>query len=236
VTDPQSNLADDTPLELSQRAHRQLVGYLGLFLPFLLYFLAGFRPSDGLPRWGLLDSISSYYYTGAVGIFVGVLFALSLFLFTYRGYKGVKADRIVGWIGGAAAMGVALFPTGAPVGVSAPTWWTYWVQVVHYVSAAILFVSFILFSIWLFRKSNVPNQRDRPPDKRKRDAWCLGCGIAMIISVLWAASSAFTHAPITWPEAIAIMAFATSWLVKGEARKSVSNVVGRLVAKASAKR
>jgi hypothetical protein len=84
------------PDDLSQRAHRRVIGVLGLVLPALLYLLAGMRPTDGLPRWDSLNSISAYYYTGAVGVFVGVLFALSLFLFTYRGYKGVKVDRIVG--------------------------------------------------------------------------------------------------------------------------------------------
>ena len=38
----------------------------------------------------------------------------------------------------------------------------------------------------------------------------------MIASVLWAASSLITYAPIFYPEAIAIFAFAISWLVKGE--------------------
>jgi len=58
--------------------------------------LAGIRPVNNLPQWDLLNSISAYYYTGAVAVFVGVLFALSLFLFTYPGYERVFADRVVG--------------------------------------------------------------------------------------------------------------------------------------------
>jgi hypothetical protein len=48
-----------------------------------------------------------------------VLFALSLFLFTYPGYQWV--DRFVGCVGGVAALFVALFPTTAPKGLCPPT-------------------------------------------------------------------------------------------------------------------
>jgi hypothetical protein len=209
------------PRVLSQQAHRRLIGYLGFFLPVLLYLVAGLRPSDGLPPWQVLTSVSAYYYTGAVGIFIGVLFALSLFLFTYPGYEGEHADRVLGTLGGLAALGVALFPTTAPGGLVPPTWWTPTIRTIHYGSAVSLFVVFILFSIWLFRKSSVPLRANRPRDKRWRDHICLACGIAMIVCVLWAASALITHGPIFWAEALAIMAFAISWLVKGEAYQPV---------------
>jgi hypothetical protein len=182
-----------------------------------------------LQHWSLLGSISAYYYTGAVGVFVGVLFALSLFLFSYRGYRGDRADRILGKIAGAAALGVPLFPTKPPLESLAPSWWAPVMGNLHLVSAALLFASFIVFSIWLFRKSRIARFRDRPLEKRVRDSVCLACGIVMIASMLWAASSAFSHAPIFWPETIAIEAFGISWLAKGEAHLSVARVV-RLLA------
>ncbi len=182
----------------------------------------------GLPAWTPLNSISAYYYTGAVAIFVGVLFALALFLLTYPGYKGVIADRLLGLVGGTAAILVALFPTSAPEGLSAPTWWSPYMRTVHYLSAVVLFVAFILFAIWLFRKSNIPRRGDRPLEKRRRDDICLASGIIMVASVLWAASSMFTHAPIFIPESIAIIAFAVSWLTKGEVHKPVMQMVHNL--------
>jgi heme A synthase len=197
--------------------HRRLIGLLGILLPILLYALAGLRPTRGLPRWEVLDSVSAYYYTGAVGVFVGVLFALSLFLFTYPGYRGERADRWVGALGGAAALGVALFPTAAPGDLSEPSWWSDTTRIIHYVSAVTLFVSFILFALWLFRKSSIADQRNRPRAKQWRNRVYLACGVVMIFSVLWAGSALFTHAPIFLPEALAIVAFAVSWLVKGEA-------------------
>ncbi len=217
-----------TSQNLSQQAHRQLIGYLGLLLPLLVYVLAGLLPTVGLPRWRALNSLSAYYYTGGVSVFVGVLFALALFLLTYPGYREVTADRVVGRLGGLAAIAVGLFPTTPPAGQTAPSWWHPQMALVHYTSAVVLFVSFILFAIWLFRKSNVPLRRDRPPDKRRRDDICLACGILMIVAVLWAASSMFTHAPIFLPESIAIIAFAVSWLIKGEAYKPVMQMVRKL--------
>jgi len=217
-----------TAESLSQQAHRRLIGILGLLLPLLLFIFAGLRHTVGLPAWTPLNSISAYYYTGAVAIFVGVLFALALFLSTYPGYKGVIADRLLGLVGGTAAILVALFPTSAPDALSAPTWWSPYMRTVHYLSAVVLFVAFILFAIWLFRKSNIPRRGDRPLEKRRRDDICLASGIIMIASVLWAASSMFTHAPIFIPESIAIIAFAVSWLTKGEVHKPVMQMVHNL--------
>lgn len=221
---------NDPPRDLSQQAHRRIIGVLGFLLPILLYLVAGLRPNAPLPRWTFLDSVSAYYYTGAVGIFVGVLFALSLFLFTYPGYEHVLADRVVGCVGGAAALGVALCPTTAPKGLSPLPWWNSGLRTVHYVSAIILFLSFILFAVWLFRKSNVPKQK-QPLDKQRRDRVCLWCGVVMIGSVIWAASSLITDAPIFIPEASAIVAFAISWLVKGEAYQPVLSAIHHLRSK-----
>jgi hypothetical protein len=229
MTENQIIITGNVQNYMALRAHRRLIGILGLFLPVLLYVVAGLRPTCVLPRWDILNSVSSYYYTGAVGIFVGVLFALSLCLFTYPGYKDVLADRVAGVIGGAAALGVALFPTAAPEGICEPKWWRDSTGVVHYVSATVLFITFILFSIWLFRKSSIPERRDRPREKQRRDDVCLICGLVMIVSVLWTASALITKAPIFLPEAIAIMAFAVSWLVKGEAYQPVLSILRRFV-------
>ncbi len=211
--------------DLSHQAHRQLIGYLGILLPLILVVLAGLRPTPGLSSWAPLGSISAYYYTGAVAAFVGILFALALFLLTYRGYKEYRADRIAGTVGGIAALGVALFPTGAPGDVPEPSWWTPVLRGAHYISAVSLFVVFIVFALWLFRKTNQSKRGSLSGGKRWRNRVYLVCGLIMAVSVLWAGSSLFTGAPIFWPEAIALWAFAFSWLVKGYAHRSVANLV-----------
>jgi hypothetical protein len=218
----------DQPAQLSLRAHRLIIGTVGLMLPALVYLWAGVRPTTGLEPWKVLWSVSAYYYSGAVGVFVGLLFGLSLALFSYRGYQGVLADRIVGGVGGLAALVVALFPTAAPDGVPMPAWWKAGTGVIHYVAAVALFVSFIVFALWLFRKSDTPRRRDRPPDKRLRDDICLACGLIMIAAVVWAGVATLLTKPIFLPESIAIVAFAVSWLAKGEAHEPVMRAVRKL--------
>jgi hypothetical protein len=207
--------SNEVPLSLSHYLHLQLIGYLGLLLPFILFGLAAVRPIPGLPRWDTLNSVSAYYYSGAVAVFTGVLVAMSLFLFTYRGYSESRADRVLGKVGGAAAACVAVFPTSAPRNLTEPVWWSELVRTVHYVGAFTLFGVFIVFAIWLFRRSDVPRS-ERSGAKRRKNNLFLGCGLVMIGAVAWAASSVITHKPIFWPEVIALWAFALSWLVKGE--------------------
>ena len=64
--------------DLSSQAHRQLIGFLGLIFPFLLWLIAGWRSTEGLQPWQLLSSISAYYYTSAVSAFAGILIALAV--------------------------------------------------------------------------------------------------------------------------------------------------------------
>ena len=219
----------DSPDALSLRAHRLIIGTIGFLMPALIFVVAGGRPTPGLPRWEPQWSVSAYYYTGSVGVFVGVLFALSLSLFSYRGYKGVKADRIVGFVGGLAALFVAIFPTAAPAGLSPPAWWSDSTAVVHYVAAVVLFISFIVFAVWLFRRSDKPTRRERGWDKNVRDDICLVCGLVMCGCVVWAAIAKRAVEPIFWQESVAIMAFAVSWLAKGEAFTSMIASAGRLM-------
>jgi len=130
--------------DLSGDAHRQLIGWIGLLLPALLVAIAIER--DGLERWRSLESISAYYYTGAVAAFVGMLVALALFLLTYRGFDNPyqKADRAVAITAGVAALGVAFFPTEEPAGVAPLAWWTRTTGVVHHAFAVVLFAMFAL--------------------------------------------------------------------------------------------
>jgi hypothetical protein len=216
------------PVDLSQQQHRRLIGYLGLVLPGCLYLVAGWRPTPALPTWELLPSVSAYYYSGAVALFTGVLSALSLFLLTYRGYEGVRADRVVGIASGAAAACVALFPTAAPAGLEL-AWWRRWMGYTHLAAAVVLFASFIVFALWLFRLTAVVDRSQRPADKKRRDAVCLACGLVMLAAVVWAAIAGVEGRSIFWPEAIAIEAFAVSWLTKGEAHKPLVKVSRHVV-------
>ncbi len=206
--------------DLSNRAHRLLIGYLGLLLPALIYVIASVRPTADLPPWHLLGSVSAYYYTRAVGVFTGMLFALALFLFTYRGYHGEWADKVVGKIAGLAAIGVPLFPTDPIRPALQASWWKPFMGKVHLGAAVVLFACFIVFALWLFRKTSVPAGRKRPREKTVRNYIFLACGCVMAAAMAWALIAHLTGGPIFWPETLAIEAFAISWLAKGQAHLS----------------
>lgn len=211
--------------DLSGHAHRRLIGYIGLALPVILVVLAGLLPTEELPPWRILDSISAYYYTAASAAFVGMLVALALFLFTYRGYDNEYgwADRTAAVVAGFAALGVAFFPTDAPLDALAVSWWKPVMSYLHYGSAAVLFSMFAVFSLWLFRisKSSKPTSRG----KRLRNHVYLASGLIIIGSMIWALIAGVGQKSIFLPEAIALIAFAVSWLVKGRARERIAGAL-----------
>ncbi|MEY2936802.1 MAG: hypothetical protein RL033_7551 [Pseudomonadota bacterium] len=206
----------EAPRQLSQQAHRISIGVLGFLLPTLTYALAGLRDTIGLAPWQLLGSVSEYYYTGGIAVFVGVLVAMALFLFTYPGYEGFLWDRILGKVAGVAGAGIALFPTRIPDGLQPLSWWRDSTGVIHYTSAVILFAIFAVFSLWLFRRSNISDPAQRTPGKRCRDQICLISGILILLGMAWSAFEAGHQRSIVLPESLAIMAFSVSWLAKGE--------------------
>jgi len=215
------------PDDLSDHAHRQLIGYIGLVLPILLILIAVAR--DGMERWRSLESISAYYYTGAVAAFVGMLVALALFLFTYRGYgnKYHWADRAAALTAAVAALGVAFFPTVAPAGVAALSWWSPTTGVLHHVCAVVLFTMFAVFALWLFRIT--PSGKQAPADKRWRNKLYLVCGTVIVASIIWAGIAGLNGGPIFLPESVALVAFAVSWLVKGYAHRTIADAARSLL-------
>jgi succinate dehydrogenase/fumarate reductase cytochrome b subunit len=219
--------AASRPDDLSDNAHRQLIGYIGLVLPGLLILIAVVR--DGMERWRSLESISAYYYTGAVAAFVGMLVGLALFLFTYRGYKNKynRADRWAAKAAAGAALVIAFFPTKAPVGVPALSWWTPATGVLHHVAAIVLFTIFAVFALWLFRLTADGEQP--AADKRWRNNIYLACGIVIVGCIGWAGFSGLNGRPIFLPESIALIAFAVSWLVKGYAHRTIAGAVRSLL-------
>jgi hypothetical protein len=203
--------------DASSHALRQAIGYIGFFLPIFLWILAGWRSVEGSPGWHTLDSISEYYYSGAVSLLTGALSVLAIFLWTYRGFENRRGrlDRILGKVAAVAALGVSFFPTTAFNPFIAPPWWAPWMRTVHYVAAAALFLSFICYSVFLFPQSSSPRQM--APDKRRRNALYIVCGLGMVVCVVWALFAGLQGGFIFWPESIALCLFGVSWLAKGRA-------------------
>lgn len=207
----------------SSHLHRQLIGVLGGTLPLMVWAAAGFRPMKQLPQWQLLSSISHYYYTGAVAAFVGLLIALGLVLLTYGGYKNKAGfwDRLVGRIAGVAALLVAIFPTTPLDGMARPDWWIDRDQVIHLGAAGVLFTCFAIFSLWLFRRG----ASNSDPSKPWRNAVYAICGVIILAGMVWVV---LTKGSIFWPETMMLLAFSTSWLVKGRVDETIMAVLHNL--------
>jgi len=220
--------------DLSSHLLRQALGCLGFFLPVLVYLVARWRPVGGPPGLSPLDSISEYYYSGAVAVLVGALWAMAAFLFTYRGFgdRPPQWDRIIGKVASIAALNVSLFPTTALDPFMAPPWWSGWMESVHLASAALLFLCFVVYSVFLFPKSSRPREsQDR--EKRRRNAIYYLCGVGIVRALLWIVIARVLGGHIFVPESLALMLFGISWLTKGRAIWTVEQLAHRIARRRS---
>lgn len=205
-------------LVLDYLSLRNLIGMLGILLPIIL--LLGTLIYNDIET--VQNSISAYYHTVLRDLFVGLVCAIGVFLFNYKGYEPV--DRRVGIIAGVAAFGVALFPTylesRPEMLISAEA-----ANVIHFISAAIFFISIAYFSIFLFTKSNKkPHEWSDEKHTRNKVYYTCGVIILMCIAIIGAGyligwfeePIAKTYKPVFALEAIALFAFGIAWLVKGE--------------------
>ena len=204
---PTTSQREEGRLLVSYLTLRRVVGVLGAGLPVALAVLGFFI----FQRWELLDSMSAYYHYRTRDVFVGVLFVIAWFLFTYKGYDPAD-DRAGDWAW-LFALGVALFPSGHHG----------WQGVAHPWSAAGLFLVLAYFSLFLFTKSDVEPD-DQSVEKRRRNLLYRVCGVLMLVFIATIAlsylllSEAFRQDTniVFWMEAAALWAFGLSWLVKGE--------------------
>ena len=194
---------------------RRAIGYIGIALPFVL--LVGKMIFEGA---GIEPSISDYYYTVMGDVFVGCLFAIGVFLWSYEGYD-TGPDNKVGNIACIGAIGTALFPTSPDL----PGLCQEIIGYFHYLFAVGFLSALAYFSICLFTKTN---SNQPTPKKRFRNKIYRYCGyaiagsiIAMILFV--ATKRVFDYSVpewldvVFWLETVAVMSFGFSWIVKGNA-------------------
>jgi hypothetical protein len=204
---------NESPLIISYLTLRKLIGLLGMGLPFVMALGGWFVFAEPLHA-----SISDYYYTGMRDAFVGILFAMGVFLLSYHGYE--RADFLAGKAGGLFVIGVALFPT-APGEHATPA--NVIIGGFHYAFAALFYLTIACFSLFLFTKTNPA----RPPTVRKRDrnriyilsGWTIIVCLALIFIYKLLPGDppplGKLH-PVFLLETIANLAFGFSWIVKGE--------------------
>jgi hypothetical protein len=201
--------SNESSLVISYMTIRAVVGYMGIFLPIILFF-------GTLLIFGtdLRPSISAYYHTGMGDVLVGTLFVFGVFLYAHRGWDN---DYIYGRLGCVFALGIALFPTKAE---GAP--FTF-ITLLHFIFTAAFFLTLIYFCLKLFVKSDqVP---PLPPKKQLRNSIYRICGWVMIVCligiganfVIPGADGWLGGSLVFWMETFAIWAFGISWFTKGEA-------------------
>jgi hypothetical protein len=185
---------------LSGRMHQQAIGLLAGVFPFLLVAMAPLRPAS--PQAVLPDSLGQFYYSNPP-VFIGILIALALFLFTYHGYANRYrvADRVLAILGALSAVCMAAFPVAPSEGVVI-SWWSPLVGMFHYVSSLLLFVVFMVFSLWLFRRTDPLSRHASQPDKRWRNRVHLACGLIMVAGLVWGFANAWTNKSILQQEAL----------------------------------
>jgi hypothetical protein len=205
---------------ISYIALRRLIGILGMLLPFICIL-------GGLLFAALYvePSISDYYYTNMRDFFVGLLFGVSLFLITYKGYELI--DDIVTNTSALAGFGIAIFPclqsssSTAPVGIFQLS--PQLSNIIHLSCAAVFFTLLAINSIFLFTLSKNKNAAPTK-NKKKRNIVYITCGIVILasIAILVVLLILFPHDEIDKYrlvlifETIMLLAFGVSWLVKGE--------------------
>jgi len=215
---------------------RVFIGILGMAFPFVL--VIGRMLFEG---WGILDSISDYYYSVSMrNVLVAGLVALAILLISYH---YARTDDLASTAAGICAIGVALFPVAPAIGATPRQTF---VGLLHYGCAAALFLILAYFALFLFTKPAAPIAQAlahlsrtllrRPATpvvapstvqlthrKRQRNGVYVVRGsiiVACILLLLLLRLPGMPHLqslhPVFWLETLAICAFGVGWIVKGE--------------------
>jgi len=212
---------------------RKLIGILGVSLPIALPLLA---------NYSIISSVSHYYYLTAPSLYlIIVLSSLALFLISYKGYSKDRDELINdNWLAnlaGVAALLVVIIPTacdesGSSIidrictsgalplfGHNDPLTNKY-----HFIAAGV----FIFLMGWMsfFKFSRGENKVST------RYILFKTCGIiiwsVIVLLGLYFLLELKIKNFVFWMEALAVISFGLSWLVKGEAMEDIMGLFRKL--------
>jgi hypothetical protein len=201
---------------------RKAVGWIGTLLPIVLIVGDAAFTSAPLPV-----SLSDYYYTPMRNIFVGALCVLGVVLVLYD--VGVLADRWITNVAGVGALGVAFLPGSPPVPHLSTTQ-----EVVGYLHIFFASVAFLGLgaTMWRFARADSDGPGTPAPSPSEANFYRISAGVMLGFVIL---SGVAVLVPISVQdvtlllfdfEALAIIAFGISWLVKGRALQSLLSAPG----------
>ncbi len=208
---------NDSELVVSYLTLRQMIGWIGLVMPFLVR--VGASVFEGIRT---TDSISAYYYTGMRDVFVSTMVLVGILLTCYR-TQAVR-DNVVAIVAGVAAIGIGLFPmepTFAPEilrkypDVVANCYLNTGIRGYHFIFVTVFFsLSFYL----VYFRFDALTPANPTTQKVRRNRVYKVCGVAMLVAfvVIGLLAAMNKGGSIFWPETVAVIAFASAWLVKGQ--------------------
>ncbi len=225
-------------LQPSDYRIRKLIGTLGLSLPIILPIV----------KWEFLSSISHYYYaTLSSLLFIIILSAFGLFLISYKGYvKDTETEQVsddfLTNIGGFAALIVVFIPTicygSASVAIdnlcaseNYPLFGhnNTTLSTIHLVSAGI----FILCMGWISKYKFTRGKKALHNKIYKHCGNVVFISVALLITGLilekFDINFIINEYYVYIFETIAVFAFGTSWLVKGEAIENFTDFKNRML-------
>jgi hypothetical protein len=201
---------------------RRGIGILGILFPFIMA-LGNYLIFD---CHHLLPTISDYFHTKMMTLFVAILSMISIFLWTYRGPKG--EDKHWATLAAVLCLGVALFPNNVKDVVKECNGFdTYTLDTLHQICAIGMFLVLAYFCLFIFVKTS--HDKVQPPQqislKKKRNIIYKICGYtiisAMLVMVILfnldsdkSIQAQFSY--IFWGESLCLIAFGTSWITKGD--------------------
>ncbi len=229
-----THLKDDNSLIISYLTLRRSIGYMGLLLPVVLWFLA-----RALFSTGLQPSLSAYYHTDVRSVFVGTLCVLGAFLVSYKGYEKRPSDQCktaldevrrrvtdnsATNLAGICAVGLAMFPTAPTLASSGDvlSQAAKNASAAHLAFTAVFFLALVYMSAFMFTMTE-PGTSPHG-DKVNRNRIYRICAAIMVLCLLLIVYVKWRHLdtflgmtrPVFYLEAGAIIAFGVSWLVKGD--------------------
>ena len=199
------------PEEIDHRAIKLLVGLIAILLGNVTNLVSSSHQ---------LESISQSYHEGGWSrdIFIGFLFAIAAFMFTYNGKE--FHEKVMSKVAAVAALGVALFPCECrnyPVRV----------PFVHGISAAVMFLVLAGFC-YLFHRRALEKRRK---EAKRRAGIYAACGIVMMGAILALTINNFVgdiiynkcNRIVFYGELAGLIAFGVSWLTASKVFPFLTN-------------